>query len=87
MPHHTRAPQPNTLSKLPPNLGWFDTCDNDYIYARRESKYHYIPKRSLGHCIAIKTTILHHFARLEADEIQDPQTDRLRKLLLHIDHM
>eukprot|EP00975_Prorocentrum_lima_P055829 11703775-Prorocentrum_lima.AAC.1 len=41
----------------------------------------------MEHYIQIKTTILNHLASPEADDIDNPKTERVWRLLLHIDHL
>eukprot|EP00975_Prorocentrum_lima_P001183 253636-Prorocentrum_lima.AAC.1 len=75
-PHHTRAPHPDNFARLPPNLAWFDTHDNDYLYDNSKPTYQYIPKQYIEHYIQIKTTILHHLAGPEADDVNSTHTER-----------
>eukprot|EP00975_Prorocentrum_lima_P035143 7384179-Prorocentrum_lima.AAC.1 len=68
-------------------MEWFDVNDNDYLYTHIKTTYQYVPKQYMEHYIQIKTTILHHLAGPEADDIENVKTERVWKFLLHVDHL
>eukprot|EP00975_Prorocentrum_lima_P056446 11835259-Prorocentrum_lima.AAC.1 len=35
-PHNTKAPHPDTFTRLPPNLAWCDVSDNHYLYTANQ---------------------------------------------------